>query len=419
MKFIVFLFPLFLIIIHTSSWHLHSHSHHTLYVTPPKINPLSNISLISSSSQQIDFNTFKDALQPYNLTQGETRAFFRLCDHNHNDKLSSKEWDTCMNVFVIPYETQCYKPQANYLLKKADLKACLKKTWFKDIPTKTTTSETPEDALMVALLRNNEGMINFMDYIFLRRLTMAWNECSVDDRLSKRRARCAFAVTTSQKKRFLPVSNQVFNIAIQLYKTKIKENEAFLDFFSFAKIAYLYYYFNEFGLPFQEESLTKKALLLAIEDQVMPTSITVEWVQRIFYELDPDNNGNKLKLSFGGFAGLIHCFQLYNSFAEKRKSGTQFFTEKAFKKMIVEHEWDYFYSTLMNRVTIIENYTLTDSNDTQIDMNEKNYFMRFTERKKKKKNKGKIDKYQIIYKIFGIFRSLIYFFIFFERFEFE
>ena len=362
----------------------------------PKLTPLSQLPLVQTATQTIDFSTFKDALQPYNLTQGETRALFRLCDHNRNDKLSPKEWTTCLTVFISPYESLCLKSPSSYLLSKNDLKTCLSKTWFKDIPSKTHSTESPIDAIMRALLRDSEGKINLMDYVFLRRLTLAWKECSVDGRLNKKRMQCALGVTTPQKRRFLPVANQVFNIAVELYKTKNRDNEAFLDFFSFAKIAYLYYYFNEFELPFQSENLTRKVLLNAIEDQVMPTSITVEWANRIFYSLDPENNGNKLKLDFSGFAGIVHCLRLYNEFAEKRKSGTRFFTEKSFKKMIVEREWDYYTSNLLNSVTIInEEYKTNELNETAVDMNERSYFVRF-------KRNGAVDKNKIIYKIFGI-----------------
>lgn len=366
----------------------------------PKFSTLSNF---PNLLQEIDFTEFQTILAPYNLTKGEVSSFFRLCDHERNDKLTSYDWHRCVKTFITPYKKLCLTSgHKNYLLTKRQLSNCLQKKAFNLIPKITPNKKQPSELLFLALKRNKEGMMNLLDYIFLRRLVSAWKECSVDDRLNKKGMTCSLTITTPRKRRFLPISNQVFDIAIQIYKTKIKENEAFLDFFSFARIAYLYYYFNEFELPFQQEKLSKEALIKGIEDQIVPTSINVEWASKIFYALDPGNHGDKIKLDFGAFAAIFHCLELYSEYSNSKNSEKKVFNEESMKEMIKEQEWDYFKNILIEAIPDTKGYKdkiplkINETNENE-EVDEKIYFNRFHEKKRKNEN----DNYKKIFKMFG------------------
>jgi hypothetical protein len=356
---------------------------------------LSQVVLQTNDQGLIEFNTFLDACRPYNLTQGEVRSVFRLCDLNRDDRLSQDEWETCINVFVAPYENTCLKAK-DYMLAAADITKCLKGLPIFDVvPAKLPDNQKVEDAVFETLSRDDKK-INFADYIFLRRISFAWKECSVDDRIAKRRMECALSATTALKRKFLPVSNQVFNVAIMLYKTKVKENEAFLDFFSFAKIAYIYYYFNEFELPFQEEYITKKALLKGIEDQILPTSVTVEMANQIYYAIDPDNNGFKGKLDFAGYASVSHLFKVYKKNSELKKN-KRTFAQKQFDTILKDPEWDQFNNVLLDAVQIIadKDYTaIVDNKDAVPGLDDREYFTRFAETRA-----GNADKTKLVFSI--------------------
>lgn len=408
MKLIIIILLLF-----SLSFQLYTRSHHHFshYLTAnPKgesFAKLSSIVFPTNTGGLIEFNAFLENLRPYNLTQGETRALFRLCDRDRDDRLSVEEWDGCLNVFVYPYEANCLTSAKEYLLATKDITKCLKLPVFSHIPTRVPNNEKVENLILQILNRVEEKKINFVDYIFLRRLSFAWGECSVDNRLNKRRMECALSATTPQKRKFLPVANQVFNIAIQLYKTKVKENEAFLDFFSFAKIAYIYYYFNEFELPYQEESISKRALIQGIEDQILPSSVTVEFVNQVFYALDPDNNGFNLKLDFSGYASVNHLFALYRKFSETSKNGKKKFTEKGFQKFIKEPEWENFDLVLMENVYTLDEKEfnnmadMKDSNNSS-GVNDRDYFTYFTRFAQSQADNKK--KYQTIFNIFGMWK---------------
>ena len=258
------------------------------------------------------------------------------------------------------------------------------------------TCALPIYAILETLTRD-EKKINFADYIFLRRAAFAWKECSVDDRIAKRRMECALSATTAQKRKFLPVSNQVFNVAINLYKTHVKENEAFLDFFSFAKIAYIYYYFNEFELPFQEEYITKKALLKGIEDQILPSSVTVEMANQIYYAIDTENNGFKGKLDFTGYASVTHLFRIYKKNSEL-KNNKRKFAEKNFETALKEPEWDHFNNVLLDAVKAIDDKDFTamvENKDVHPGLDDREYFTRFAQA-----HEGNAEKHKIVFNVF-------------------
>jgi len=43
--------------------------------------------------------------------------------------------------------------------------------------------------------RGRDLLVNFADYIFLRRVNLAWEECSSSEGLSKTKINCAFEIT--------------------------------------------------------------------------------------------------------------------------------------------------------------------------------------------------------------------------------
>jgi len=50
----------------------------------------------------------------------------------------------------------------------------------------------------------------------------------------------------------------------------------------FANVAHLFFYFNEFDAPMLNGVLTKKDILLSLEDSSLPTFLTPRYVDSIF-----------------------------------------------------------------------------------------------------------------------------------------
>ena len=114
MKLIIILLVLFSL---TCQLYARSHHHSYKFLAADKetFAKLSSVIFPTNIGGLIEFNAFLENIHPYNLTQGETRALFRLCDRDRDDRLSAEEWDGCLNVFVQPYESNCLSSKKDYL----------------------------------------------------------------------------------------------------------------------------------------------------------------------------------------------------------------------------------------------------------------------------------------------------------------
>lgn len=327
-----------------------------------KINP----------TQTIDFTKIHAQLQKkYNLTLAESRSFYSLCDSDRADFINVVTWRNCEKVFIFPYEKFCLKNNdKTHLLDKESLKNCLETRFFQFFP--KGNFEKMSKVFFSALFR--EKYFNLMDFLFIRRVYTAYNECFVDEKLNKQRMSCALRITTPSKRSFLPASNQVFNTAIRLYKNKNIQHEAFLGLFSFTRIARIFFYFHEYLLPFQEETLTKQRLLQAIEARTVPLDLNVKWVTLVFKHFEQGNAPKAaVKLDFSNFAALLNSLQVYKGYSEKNK-----FNEDAFLKFVNTKKWVYFKEIMNSRVVEFDEKLKKkkDQNEVFDDNEEKKFFMR-------------------------------------------
>lgn len=57
-------------------------------------------------------------------------------------------------------------------------------------------------------------MLNFADYMFLRRATLAWERCAVDQELSRMKMECALGIINQGGRRLgLPEAAVIFDLA--------------------------------------------------------------------------------------------------------------------------------------------------------------------------------------------------------------
>lgn len=328
-----------------------------------------SIDLPLNGEGKTDFTTFLGYFGNYNLTQGEIRSIFRLCDKNQDDSISPKEWSHFRKLFIRPFEQNCLcgdKP----LIKDTCLEKCIKKTKLMQF---IGAKKWNPKIIYEILDRENENNLNFNDYIFLRRANFAWKECSVDNKLNKKRMECALTATTPQKRKFLPVANQVFNIANKLFYVKNSETNLFLNFFDFLRIAHLYYYFNEYELPFQDEYLSKRILIKGISDQIMPNSFDLNIINEIYEGFDPE-----ISLDFGSFASLAHFHKIYIRILGKNKE----FSQNIFEKFLKEKDFNDLKNNQLLNIIMVEDkdYNVFEKSFDEEEVNEREYFTRFLQK---------------------------------------
>jgi hypothetical protein len=59
----------------------------------------------------------------------------------------------------------------------------------------------------------NKDRLNFNDYVFLRRASLAWNQCSYENNLSKLQMICALNVIVPMRSLSMGEAEQIFKLA--------------------------------------------------------------------------------------------------------------------------------------------------------------------------------------------------------------
>jgi hypothetical protein len=85
---------------------------------------------------------------------------------------------------------------------------------------------------------------------------------------------CAMTVAVPGRRLYLPDSTELFDMAVLIFKGTPLNDTPYLDFASFFEIARVYYFFQEFNIPFDDGLLMKKDMMRAINDQMVPHDIS-------------------------------------------------------------------------------------------------------------------------------------------------
>jgi hypothetical protein len=121
----------------------------------------------------VTFEKFKILMKNRGLIPGEIQFLFNTADRTKSNKIKQVEWTSFFRVFIEPFE-KCDEDK-NYLLNKDELVKCLDEDdYLKELRVKDVNVEK----LMELLYKDEEHLINFADYMYLRRVNLAWGDCA-------------------------------------------------------------------------------------------------------------------------------------------------------------------------------------------------------------------------------------------------
>lgn len=182
------------------------------------------------------------------ITSGEIKHLFVLADMNKDNLISSTEWNDFRINFVVLYEAS--GRAEDYRIDKAGLDLMLEDEIFKGITVRKEGHEELSAYLFNVLDTEKTGFINFADYMFLRKTNLAWKKCAMDDQISRKNMGCAMTVAVPGRRLYLPDSTELFDMGVLLFKGTPVMDTPYLNFQAFFEISRVYYYFQEFNLPF-------------------------------------------------------------------------------------------------------------------------------------------------------------------------
>lgn len=111
--------------------------------------------------------------------------------------------------------------------------------------------------------------------MWLRKVNLAWKECSSELALSSRNINCAVRISSPGKILQQVEASELYKLACVIKDGKVNGgNIPTLNFIEFVEVAHLYYYFVEFELPFNDGVMDRKDVIRAIEEGSLPTTLT-------------------------------------------------------------------------------------------------------------------------------------------------
>ena len=139
---------------------------------------LSRVLFEEDPRRKLRVNDFLHAVryQSYRLIKGESEQIFHFADSNRDDLLDQTEWDTFTGLYILPFET-CDKDH-DYLLNESEFEECFEKDpRSRFIVFRRRVEKKKYSDMMWMVTSRSKELINFHDYMFIRRALFAWKQC--------------------------------------------------------------------------------------------------------------------------------------------------------------------------------------------------------------------------------------------------
>ena len=173
---------------------------------------------------------------------------------------------------------------------------------FKDFE---NVNEIAED--MTNVFGKEDGKINFADYLFIRRISLAWKQCAVKNQLNVNQFGCALSVViTGTKLQFYEVK-RLFKFALLLQPVP----ELYVTLPIFSQVSFIYFIWDLITSPIGKEKLPMNEFEKAVDKQLYPLPITKNEMINIYWIVDD------LPIDLTSFASIYYIFKLYSELREK------------------------------------------------------------------------------------------------------
>ena len=283
---------------------------------------------------KVDMSEALALFRNHHMTDGEIKIIFNTIDINKNNAVSYDEWQDFHTEFIGPFQKECDKSQ-DYFIEKKEFKNCMEKEMLA-IKFSGVDEKTMIDDIFVFMDKSKEGKINLADFIFLKRVNIALQDCGANGKITAASIPCSLHIVAPGRLIDRSEASQIFTLAFLLNRGKNVE-KATIDALSFINIAHLFYYFNVMDNPSFKGSLVKYDILRGIDEQVLPIDLSKNTVNEIFNYINPHTNGLE-RVSFAAFAFYLYVFRVFNRFTEKY-SGL-YMTEEEFLKVLKDPMFD-------------------------------------------------------------------------------
>ncbi len=251
----------------------------------------------------------------YRLTRGEAEIIFTFADKDRNDLLSQEEWDLFTQYYILPYEA-C-DTNKDYLLDSKEFSVCFQKNPDSNfIIFRRRDDPSKYEQIMWTVTTRANALINFHDYLLIRRATYGWRSCQSSSKyIAKDNFKCAAHLSLGQSVYFNLNFDDIYNVGLMLANEK---GLIELDFLGYLRALHSLYVFSIYGAPMSEPFIEKQAFIKAIKEDRLPINFQESEVNTL-YEITNTNVFKPFQQSyhmnfhsFAFFHGLKRLFNRYS-----------------------------------------------------------------------------------------------------------
>lgn len=251
----------------------------------------------------------------YALTRGETEQMFNFIDQNKDDLIDKAEWGAFSTLFILPFEA-C-DTSHDYTLEPKEFRIC----FDKDPKTKIITFRRRDEKdkyeiMMDAISTRGKALINFADYLFLRKALFGWQNCHSSNKyIAMSQFKCAFRESLPQKYHLKYHYEKIYEVGKKLSNDR---NLIQLDFITYLRTLHFAYVFAIIGAPYDTPVIEKSQFIKAIREDRIPNNFNEEEV-KIWYDLSDSTpfKINKL-MNFDTFCFFYNYHRLFYKYNMER-----------------------------------------------------------------------------------------------------
>jgi len=251
----------------------------------------------------------------YDMTRGETEQLFNFVDQNKDDMVDMQEWGAFSQLFIMPFEA-C-DVSHNYLLEIKEFQACFEKDpKTKAIVFRRRYQDRKFSLMMDAISSRGRAVVNFADYVFLRKALFGWHSCHSSNKyIALSSFKCAFREGLPQKYHLKYHYEKIYKVGKALANDK---NLIQLDFVTYLRVLHFAYVFSILGLPHDTPVIEKSQFIKAIREDRIPMNMNEKEVM-IWYDLiDSTPFGINKIMNFETFSFFYNFHRLFHKYNMER-----------------------------------------------------------------------------------------------------
>lgn len=253
--------------------------------------------------------------QAYRLTKGEAEQIFSFVDADRDDLVDQNEWDTFSGLYIFPFEACDHNH--DYLLDEAEFAYCFDKDPRSQfIVFRRKEYEKRHEKMLWTVTSRARPLINFHDYMFIRRALFAWKNCQSNAKfISKSAFKCAMRTAILQKAHFNVDLEQIYDTGVELANDF---NIIQLDFINYLQSLYCVYLFSTFGQPIHMPYIEKTSWIKAIREDRLPHNYEESEVNYLYELINTNPLIPVTQMNYQSFAFFWNAHRLFNKYSQER-----------------------------------------------------------------------------------------------------